>query len=86
MLAHRTVGRMPKRSKVVLYEQIRRAHEREGLSIHELGRRFHVHRRTVREALSSPVPPARKVAERPAPLLGPWKATIEGWLEAVAGG
>lgn len=33
---------MPKRSKVVLYEQIRKAHQRDGLSIHELSRRFGV--------------------------------------------
>lgn len=73
---------MPKRSKVVLYEQIRKAHERDASSIHELSRRFHVHRRNVREALASPVPPERKVPEKPAPVLGPWKATIDGWLEA----
>ncbi len=73
---------MPKRSKVVLYEQIRRVHERDGTSIHELARQFHVHRRTVREALASPLPPERKVPEKPSPVLGPWKATIDGWLEA----
>jgi transposase len=73
---------MPKRSKVVLFEQIRVAREREGLSIHELARRFGVHRRSVREALASAVPAARKVPARPAPVLGPWKAAIDGWLEA----
>ena len=73
---------MPKRSKVVVFEQIRQASTREDLSIHELARRFGVHRRTVREALASAVPADRKVPERPAPLLGPWKATIDGWLEA----
>ena len=73
---------MPKRSKVKLYEQIRRSHERDGLSVRELARRFHVHRRDVRLALASAVPPDRKVSERPAPALDRWKPTIDGWLEA----
>jgi transposase len=73
---------MPKGSKVVVYEQIRKAHEREQLGIRALADRFHVHRRSVREALASSVPAERKVPERPAPLLGPWKATIDAWLEA----
>jgi transposase len=75
---------MPKRSKVKLFEQIRRAHDREGLSIHELSRRFHVHRRDVRAALASAVPPERKRPEQPvvAPVLDRWKPIIDGWLEA----
>ncbi|HLI56261.1 MAG TPA: IS21 family transposase [Actinomycetota bacterium] len=74
---------MAKRSKVELFEQIRKAHDRDDLSIHGLARRFHVHRRTVREALASPIPPPRKTGPpRPAPALGPWKETIDGWLEA----
>jgi transposase len=73
---------MPQRSKVELYEQIRKAHEREDLSVRELARRFHVHRRDVRQALASPVPPDRKKPERPAPALDRWKPTIDGWLAA----
>ena len=65
-----------------LYEQIRRAHERERLSVRELARRFGVHRRDVRQALASAVPPERKVPERQAPVLDRWKPTIDGWLEA----
>ena len=42
---------MPKRSKVKLYEHIRKADEREQLSIHELARRFGVHRRDVRQGV-----------------------------------
>jgi len=73
---------MPKRSKVSLYEQIRKAHEREGLSVRALGRRFGVHRRDVRQALASAVPPARKApAARAAPKLDLWKPMIEAWLE-----
>ncbi|MCA1706258.1 MAG: IS21 family transposase, partial [Actinobacteria bacterium] len=75
---------MPRRSKVELYEQIRKARQREeGISIRELARRFHVHRRDVRQALSSAVPPTpRNIAPRPAPVLGPWKSVIDDWLEA----
>ena len=67
-----------------LYEQIRKARERDGLSVHELSRRFHVHRRDVRQALTSAVPPERKRPQRPppAPALDPWKPTIDAWLEA----
>ncbi len=51
---------MSARSKVELFEQIRKAHAREGLSVRELSRRFGTHRRMVRVALASPVPPPRK--------------------------
>ena len=81
-MAHRTVGRMSQRSKVELYEQIRKARRREQLSIRGLADRFHVHRRDVRQALSSAVPPPRRPVARPAPVLDPWKATIDGWLDA----
>lgn len=65
-----------------LYEQIRIARDREGLSIRELSRRFGVHRRDVRAALEGAVPPSRKASPpRPAPKLGPWKPLIEEWLE-----
>jgi transposase len=67
-------------SRVELYERIRRANRDEGLGIRALATRFRVHRRTVRDALSSATPPDRKVPERAAPALGPWQATIRGWL------
>lgn len=73
---------MARRSKVELYEYIRKAREREGLSIRGLADRFHVHRRDVRQALSSAVPPPRKPVVRPALVLDRWTATIDGWLEA----
>ena len=71
------------RSRVELFEQIRRDRDWEGLSIHELARRHGVHRRTVREALASPLPRPRKRPEgRPAPKLGEHRALIDSWLEA----
>jgi transposase len=69
-------------TRVELFEQIRRDHDREGLSIHGLARRHHVHRRTVRQALASPMPPPRKKPEaRPSPVLGPYHGLIDEWLE-----
>ncbi len=66
-----------------LFEQIRKTREREGLSVRGLARRFKTHRRTVREALASPVPSPRKSGPaRVSPVLDPWKPTIDGWLQA----
>jgi transposase len=65
---------------VELFEEIRKAHDREELGIRALSARFAVHRRVVRQALESPIPPPRKAVVRPAPLLDPWKPTIDGWL------
>ncbi len=54
------------RSKVVLFEQIRRDSRVEGLSVRALAQRYKVHRRTVRQALASAVPPkpARRVWQK----------------------
>lgn len=68
-----------------LYERIRRDHRVEGLSVRALARKHRVHRRTVREALSSAVPPARKTPVREAPALGPFQATVRAWLTADLG-
>lgn len=70
-------------SRVELFERIRRDRDREGLSIRELARRHGVHRRAVRQALASPLPPPRKRPERrPAPKLGPYRPLIDKWLIA----
>jgi transposase len=69
-------------SRVELFERIRKANREEGLGIRALAERFGVHRRTVRQALTSATPSERKVPERTAPALGPWQGTIRQWLTA----
>ena len=66
--------------RVELYEKIRKASRDEGLGIRALSVRFHVHRRTVRQALASAVPASRKVPVRSAPVLGPWQGLVRQWL------
>jgi len=67
-------------SRVELYEAIRKANRDEGLGVRALATRFHVHRRSVREALAAATPRERKVAERASPVLGPWHEQIRQWL------
>ena len=62
------------------FERIRIDHREEGVSIRRLARRHHVHRRTVRQALTSAIPPPRRAVERPAPAIDPHGATIARWL------
>jgi transposase len=65
------------------FEQIRRDRDREGLSIRALAERHGVHRRAVRQALASPLPPVKRTpASRPAPKLGDYRELIDGWLAA----
>lgn len=68
-------------SRVEQFEQIRRDRAREGSSIRELARQHGVHRRAVRQALKSAVPPPKRSPEsRPAPKLGPYLAVVDKWL------
>ena len=63
------------RSRVELFEQIRRDRRLDDVSIRELADRHGVHRRTVRQALDDAVPPPRKVYPvRPRP-------AIDGWVD-----
>ncbi len=69
------------RSRVELFEQIRRDRRVEKLSIRELADRHRVHRRTVRQALASATPPPRRVyARRTRPSVDPWVEVIDSWL------
>ena len=71
------------RSRVELFEQIRRDRRAEGSSIRELAGRHHVHRRTVRQALASAAPPPRRAYRpRPRPAIDRYAALIDGWLLA----
>lgn len=68
-------------SRVEQFEQIRRDRRVEGLSIRELAVRHGVHRRTVRQALGSAVPPPRKIyPPRARPAIDPYREVIDGWL------
>jgi transposase len=69
-------------TRVELFESIRRDHRLEGLSIRALASKYKVHRRLVRQALASAVPPPRKEPVRASPVTGQYQATIREWLVA----
>ena len=73
---------MARRSKVELYEQIRREYAHGVGTIKGVAKKLGVHRRMVREALANAVPPPRKAPERPKPKLGPVREWIDAILEA----
>lgn len=65
-----------------LFEQIRREYAFGEGTIQGTARKFGVHRRLVRQALRSAIPPSRQRAERARPRLGPIQEFIDGVLEA----
>jgi len=65
--------------RVELFAAIRFDWQRQGMSIRSLARKYDVHRRTVRQAIASPVPPDRKTPERAAPV----RAAVTGWIDAM---
>ena len=73
---------MDRRTKVELFEQIRREFEHGGGTIRGIARKFGIHRRMVREAVLSAVPVDRKTPVRKSPKLEPVRAFIEAILEA----
>jgi hypothetical protein len=71
------------RSRVELFEKIRKNRRIEKLSIRELAGKHHVHRRTVRQALSNAIPPPRKTyPARRRPAIDLYVEIIDGWLLA----
>jgi hypothetical protein len=67
---------------VELFEEIRREYEFGLGTIAGVARKFGVHRRLVREALGSAMPPERPARTRARPRTGPVAAYIDGILEA----
>jgi len=69
------------RSRVELFEAIRRDRRIDGLSVRELADKHGVHRRTVRQALANAVPPPRKAyPRRSRPAMDPWVEVVDSWL------
>src|SRR5690348_16952917 len=65
--------------KVELFAAIRFDWQRNQMSIRSLARKYDVHRRTVRQAIASPLPPDRKVPVRAAPV----REAVAGWIDEM---
>jgi transposase len=65
--------------RVELFAAIRFDWQRHRMPVRALARKYDVHRRTVRQAIASPVPPDRKVPARAAPV----REAVAGWIDAM---
>ena len=68
--------------KVEQFELMRKDFEKEGLSVRGIAAKYGVHRRTVRQAVESSVPPERKVPQRSSPVL---TVEMKDFVETILG-